>query len=196
MLDNPSSLWYNRAMNIFAIEDTPSGEIDWHQSALSHDNFRVNKMIIESCQMLSTNAQLMGEQVRYRAAFQNHPSTIWARESSDNFRNLVSLAQSLRNEFCRRYNRDRHGCDDVIAQMQRLIDDPRFVSRFPQHTPTELPLCMPDEYKCGSVVESYRNFFANKPNLRYFDGDVPDWLYPFRGTTDGVILQESRSAEL
>ena len=72
-------------MNIFAIESDATGNIDWHKSALSHDNFRVNKMIIESCQMLSTNAQLMGETTRYRMSFQNHPSTIWARSSSANF---------------------------------------------------------------------------------------------------------------
>ena len=188
-LDAARPLWYNVGMNIFAIESDASGNIDWHKSALSHDNFRVNKMIIESCQMLSTNAQLMGETTRYRMSFQNHPSTIWARQSSDNFRNLVSLAQSLRNEFCNRYSRDQHGCDDVIDQMQQLINTSSFVNRFPQHTPTELPLCMPDEYKCGDVVESYRNFFANKPNLRYFNGDVPDWIFHFRGTTDGLIIQ-------
>jgi len=177
-------------MNIFAIESDATGNIDWHKSALSHDNFRVNKMIIESCQMLSTNAQLMGETTRYRMSFQNHPSTIWARSSSDNFRNLVDLAMSLRTEFCRRYFRDRHGCDDVIQQMWTLINSPSFVQKFPEHGPTPLPLCMPDEYKTDDIVSSYRNFFANKPNLRYFSGDVPEWIYQYRTLDEGLVIQE------
>ena len=96
-------------MNIFAIEPTSDGSIDWNKSALSHDNFRVNKMIIESCQMLSTTAQLFGYTTRYRLCFQNHPSTKWVRESSANFKNLVTLSQSLYAEFCRRHNKDSHG---------------------------------------------------------------------------------------
>ena len=41
-------------MNIFAIEKTPDNQIDWEQSARSLDNYRVVKMILESCQMLCT----------------------------------------------------------------------------------------------------------------------------------------------
>ena len=176
-------------MNIFAIESDAHGNIDWQRSALSHDNMRVNKMIIESCQMLSTNAQLLGQSTRYRKSFENHPSTIWARSSSANFRNLVLLAQSLRNEFCRRYARDTHGCDDVIAQMSMLINTPSFVSSFPTHTDTPLPLCMPDEYKSDTIVSSYRNFFANKPNLRYFSDDVPAWISQYRTADTPIVIQ-------
>ncbi len=42
-------------MNIFAIEgDLETGQIDWEKSAQSQDNLRVVKMILESCQILST----------------------------------------------------------------------------------------------------------------------------------------------
>jgi hypothetical protein len=182
-------LWYTTGMNIFAIESHSGGGIDWRKSALSHDNFRVNKMIIESCQMLSTNAQLLGEQTRYRMSFQNHPSTIWARESSSNFACLAVLAQELRDEFCRRYNRDSHGCDDVIKHMNDLINVDKFIMQFELHEPTELPLCMPDEYKSDNVVNSYRNFFANKPNLRYFEGQAPAWIAEYRTHETPVMFQ-------
>lgn len=167
-------------MNIFAIESKSDRSIDWHKSALSHDNFRVNKMIIESCQMLSTNAQLFGYTTRYRKCFANHPSTMWARESSSNFKNLVQLAVSLRDEFMRRHNRTKHGCDDVISQMISLSNNQDFLDKFFHNTPTTLPLCMPDEYKCDDVVESYRRYFANKPNLRYYSEDVPAWVDEYR----------------
>ena len=42
-------------MNIFAIEgDVETGQIDWVKSSRSQDNLRVVKMILESCQILST----------------------------------------------------------------------------------------------------------------------------------------------
>ena len=41
-------------MNIFAIESDSEGNIDWIKSAQSLDNLRVVKMILESCQILST----------------------------------------------------------------------------------------------------------------------------------------------
>lgn len=176
-------------MNIFAIEKDSEGSIDWQQSARSHDNFRVNKMIIESCQMLSTNAQLLGEQTRYRSAFQNHPSTIWARESSANFANLCALAQELRDEFCRRYDRNAHGSDDVIKHMTDLIHTDKFLSKFDCDKTTPLPLCMPDEYKQEDVVNSYRNFFSNKPNLRYFTGQAPTWISQYRTHETPVMFQ-------
>jgi len=182
-------------MNIFAIESDAAGNIDWHKSAVSHDNMRVNKMIIESCQMLSTNAQLLGQTTRYRKSFENHPATIWARSSSANFRNLVTLAKSLRDEFCRRYNRFTHGSDDVIAQMTELINTPQFISSFPAHHNTPLPLCMPDEYKLSDVVTSYRNYFANKPNLRYFSDDVPAWIAEYRTNDKPVTINDSARKE-
>ena len=40
-------------MNIFAIEGD-GNNIDWVASAKSQDNYRVVKMILESCQILST----------------------------------------------------------------------------------------------------------------------------------------------
>lgn len=168
------------AMNIFAIESHSDGTIDWEKSALSHDNMRVNKMIIESCQMLSTNAQIYGEETRYKKSFMNHPSTIWARESSANFRNLTFLARCLHDEFCRRYNKVSHGSKDVIDQMYSLCHSRTFNSKFPTNTETPLPLCMPDEYKSNDVVESYRNFFANKPNLSYIRGTIPAWVHGYR----------------
>lgn len=168
-------------MNIFAIEGAADGQIDWVGSAKSHDNYRVNKMIIESCQMLSTTAQIMGHTTRYRKAFQNHPCTVWVRNSSHNFITLCGFACSLRDEFFKRYQKTSHGCDDVLHQMLCFTHDPGFLLKFPNNVPTELPLCMPDKYKVSSdPVTCYRNYFANKPNLRYFEGDVPDWISLYR----------------
>ena len=167
-------------MNIFAIEGDKLN-IDWRRSAYSHDDYRCNKMIIESCQMLCTTARLYGEETRYKKSFENHPMTKWVGESFWNFSNVVTLAQSLKWAFESRHNKTTHGCDDVISHMHTLIRG-KFYKKFPiiDHN-TNMPLCMPHEYKIdGNTVESYRNYFANKPNLRYYHTPPPDWLAKYR----------------
>tara|TARA_R110002126_G_scaffold220022_2_gene365392 strand:+ start:4709 stop:5239 length:531 start_codon:yes stop_codon:yes gene_type:complete len=166
-------------MNIFALEKK-NNTVDWTQSALSHDDYRCNKMIIESCQMLSTTAKTFGYVTRYKMSHLNHPSTIWARESLPNFKHLLHLASALRMEFGRRHKKDTHGCDDVILQMMTFAQDRDFATHFPSKYATELPLCMPDEYKSADVVESYRNYFSNKPNLRYYHTTPPSWIADYR----------------
>lgn len=166
-------------MNIFALENN-NNTIDWTQSAFSHDDYRCNKMIIESCQMLSTTAKTFGYDTRYKIAHLNHPSTIWARQSLPNFNNLLCLGLSLRGEFGRRHNKLTHGCDDVLAHMTKLSHDDDFAKHFPSTHETELPLCMPQEYKSADVVESYRNYFSNKPNLRYYHTTPPSWIADYR----------------
>ena len=76
-------------MNIFAIENNKSGQIDWIKSAQSQDNYRVVKMILESCQILSTVLNEQGIKAPYRSFNPKHPSCLWAAESSDNFTNLI-----------------------------------------------------------------------------------------------------------
>ena len=77
-------------MNIFAIEgDVETGEIDWVKSAQSQDNLRVVKMILESCQILSTVLNEQGLDAPYRSFNPKHPSCLWAAESAANFMNLA-----------------------------------------------------------------------------------------------------------
>jgi hypothetical protein len=83
-------------MNIFAIEgDVETGEIDWVKSAQSQDNLRVVKMILESCQILSTVLNEQGLDAPYRSFNPKHPSCLWAAESAANFMNLASYTARL-----------------------------------------------------------------------------------------------------
>jgi len=176
-------------MNIFALERNSDGSIDWEASAESHDTYRTNKMYLESTQMLATNANFYGFQTRYRNAHLNHPSTIWARESLSNYRNLVNLAGCLRNKFLNYSGKDSHGCDDVWKKCLELsVFDKDFADKFPTKGDTPLPLCMPDEYKSDDIVESYRLFFANKPRLRYVEGSIPRWVYNYRVNTQPIEI--------
>jgi hypothetical protein len=163
-------------MNIFAIEGTQD-YVDWRASARSQDNLRVNKMILESCQMLCTDLNILhGEPVTpYKSTHENHPSTQWARQSSANWLALAEHCEELLFEFERRM-RKRHKCEVVFEVCVELFDS----HIFPAHTETPLPLCMPDEFKGPDIVESYRRFYASKPNIRYPANKVPSWFLSYR----------------
>ena len=169
-------------MNLFALDKDYNNQICTYQSAKSHDDYRVSKMIVESCQMLSTTAIHFGYKTRYKKAHYNHPTTIWTRQSSANFNTLLSLAHNLKVEYSKRYGKFTHGCDDVIQHMVQLSFDDDFKKCFDYHSPTPIPLCMPDEYKINNnnLIDSYRLFFANKPRLRYYRSQPPAWVSELR----------------
>ena len=172
-------------MNIFAIEKTVDDKIDWIKSAQSQDNYRVVKMILESCQLLCTTLNILNkEQVSpYRTTHINHPSTIWVRESSDNFERLIEHTMALLDEYTIRFEKT-HKCSKVLDEIINLYDP----SLFPSKEETPLPACVPDSFKGPCVVESYRQFYASKPRIRYPKEKIPSWFAEYRGSTPFVVI--------
>jgi hypothetical protein len=163
-------------MNIFAIEgDTDTGEIDWVKSAQSQDNLRVVKMILESCQILSTVINEQGLDAPYRSFNPKHPSCLWAAESAANFMNLALHCEAMITEYSERFGKT-HKCAAVLNKLVSMFE----VDRFPTNKPTPLRLAMPDEFRSENPVVSYRKFYASKPRLRYPKDKVPAWVYKYR----------------
>jgi hypothetical protein len=164
-------------MNIFAIEGQDN-RIDWVKSAQSQDNYRVVKMILESCQMLCTvlNEQAGKQITPYRTTHKNHPSTKWVRDSSANFEALVEHTMAMLEEYTDRFGKI-HKCQGVLEQCIELYNP----SLFPSQKPTRLPLAMPYEFHSDDIVESYRKFYASKPRMRYPKDKVPPWFLKHRG---------------
>jgi len=173
-------------MNIFAIEGN-NNQIDWAKSARSLDNYRVVKMILESCQMLCTTLNVQhDEQVApYKTVHKNHPSTKWTRASSANFMSLVEHTEAMLDEYTERFGKT-HKCAGVLQEIMELYDP----SLFPTAEPTALPLCMPDHYKSDNIVESYRNFYSDKPRMRYPVSKVPNWFMERRTTNFQLLLDK------
>ena len=163
-------------MNIFAIESNTEGEIDWIKSAQSQDNYRVVKMILESCQILCTVLNEQGMDAPYRSFNPKHPSCLWAAESSANFQSLALHCLALIGEYAERFNKD-HKSAKVLGQILDLYDP----QRFPTSEPTPLKMAMPDDFKSDNIVESYRKYYASKPRMRYPEGKVPQWFKNYRG---------------
>jgi hypothetical protein len=165
-------------MNIFAIEgDTETGKIDWVKSAQSQDNLRVVKMILESCQILSTVLNEQGLDAPYRSFNPKHPSCLWAAESAANFMNLALHCEAMIAEYSERFGKT-HKCAAVLNKIVSMFD----VDLFPTAKCTPLRLAMPDEFRSDNPVVSSRKFYASKPRLRYPADKIPTWLKKYRGS--------------
>lgn len=154
-------------MNIFFLHWDP------RICAMMHVNAHVIKMILESCQILCA-AHHVTESTYvppYKLTHKNHPSTIWARTSTKNYKWLCNLALELCKEYTYRYGKT-HKCEDYLKELKQNIPP---IPRLGLTTPA---LAMPDMYKSKDPIESYRAYyFFEKSGLHVWKKrDVPDWM--------------------
>ena len=135
-------------MNIFYLHKDPE------TCAQMHCDQHVVKMILEYAQMLSTAHRVYGgeDERLYKVAHLNHPSTIWARSHTNNYLYLRDLFFYLCFEYTIRYRK--------IHKTQDRLEDVLF--DLPADIPSgesEIPQCMPAEYKHNNPIVGYRNFY-------------------------------------
>jgi len=104
-------------MNIFVTSYCPI------ESAKFLDDKRVNKMCLESAQMLSTALRTLGceDERLYKSTHKNHPSCVWVRQSDMNFVWLLAHFEALLDEYEKRRGRE-HGCSRLLAAFYANID--------------------------------------------------------------------------
>ncbi len=143
-------------MNIFYLDEDPK------LAAIYQYNKHVVKMILESAQMLCTAHHcIMGDDadVPYKIAHKNHPSTIWARKSGQNYAWLYYHMIALGEEYYVRYGR-KHltitKCEDKLAILPGGILQTGF---------TQPPQCMPDEYKDECSIQAYWNYYIGEKHV-------------------------------
>jgi hypothetical protein len=105
-------------MNIFSVDQCP---IISAQSLCD----KHMKMLLESAQILCTNYHLQGIHAPYKRTHENHPSTVWARHSRDNFEWLLEHGLEIAYEYTRRYNK-RHKSQQVIEWCMDNSSELRF----------------------------------------------------------------------
>lgn len=179
-------------MNIFYLHNDPK------ICAEMHVNRHVTKMVIEYAQLLSTAHRLLDgnlcvslsangrkrqtyilpddrEHVLYAATHANHPSAIWARQSSTNYYWLFNLWTALMKEYTYRYGKN-HASERLHNY---LYVCPTNIAEGPFTEPTP---AMPDEVKvAGNSIASYHNYYIqNKKHLANWQGKinsrpVPSW---------------------
>lgn len=154
-------------MNIFYLDEDPL------ICATYHCDKHICKMVIEYVQLLSTAIHMTEKsdnEYLYKPTHENHPCSVWVRQSYANWNWLHSLATYVGFEYTNRYKK-------LHKSWQRLVLFPR-PNNLPMIDFTEPPKCMPDEYKVDSVVESYRSYYIKDKSkfAKWKLGNVPCWF--------------------
>jgi hypothetical protein len=157
-------------MNIFYLDHCPQ------RAAQAHVDRHVVKMILETAQLLSTAHHLslsppveLLEKI-YKPTHKNHPSSVWVRNSLANYWWAHELLVALLKEYTFRYSKTHASARLVLP----LAPAPRLDGAV--FTPP--PLAMPDEYKIGAPLESYREYYRKgKSSLHKWTRRAPPtWL--------------------
>jgi len=139
-----------------------------------HNDKHVVKMILETAQLLCGVHHMTespSENVPYKLSHKNHPCSIWARESMDNYLWLCELGMELCAEYTFRYGK-RHKSQQVI---EWCIDNR---PNIPEEGFTVPAKAMPDQYKVEDVVQSYRNYYLGekKSFCNWKNRNTPSWF--------------------
>ena len=140
----------------------------------------VVKMITESAQMLCAThwckadtldkVKMLKAAGLFRPAHISHPSTIWTRETNEQYLWHYELYCEMCKEYTRRYGKI-HGSSKFIGVLNNPPEDLGTGWREP-------PQCMPEQYKCEDTIQAYRNYYiAEKKHFaKYRKGGRPEWL--------------------
>jgi hypothetical protein len=135
-------------MNIFLLDK------DINKCVSQYHNKHVVKMVLETAQLLCS-AHDPGV-APYKRTHYNHPCAVWTRASVHNYLWLCDLGKAIAKEYTKRYGR-RHKSEDVIDWCEEHIP------YLPNQGLTELPQCMPDEFKVeGDPIEAYNAYYEHK----------------------------------
>jgi hypothetical protein len=107
-------------MNIFAISKDPK------ECASYLDDKRLNKMILETAQILSTALIRLGysddRELLYKPTHQNHPCILWACKSYRNYHWLLSYGFYLHSERSKRFpNKPDHKSVETLKSCSAII---------------------------------------------------------------------------
>jgi hypothetical protein len=145
-------------MNIFYLHKDP------REAARLQYNKHVVKMILESAQMLCTAHHCYGdkwqkENVPYKQAHLNHPSTVWARRSKATYMWLYEHMMGLGYEYWLRYGKQHLSiskCSMFLSKPPVHIQGEEFV---------QPPQAMPDEYKDPCSIQAYWNYYIGEKHI-------------------------------
>ena len=155
-------------MNIFVLDEDPA-----IAAAMACDQ-HVVKMVTETAQLLSTACRLHGVNVGYKPTHQNHPCSMWARESWGNFGWLLMHGLALSGEYTYRYGKT-HAAGSVLSEIMEAVTYRDFEAK--EQTP--FAQCMPVQYRGTDAVQAYRAFYLGE-KARFArwrkSRPAPDWF--------------------
>ena len=162
-------------MNIFTLDDSPV------TSAKMMLDKHVVKMPTESLQMLFTILDHLGLEAGWKPVMLNHPSTIWARETKQNFQWLREHTYALCYEYTKRYDRI-HKVEQLMNQYSTQMDEAEML--LPDDSLTPFAIAISDNMRCRlvdgfddmSTVEKYRQYYLHdKWRFASWKTQEPEW---------------------
>jgi len=154
-------------MNLFFVNKDPV------VAAFDLVDKHVVKMILECCQMMSTAARRNGYESEhiYKDAHVNHPMTRWVGDSKEHYAWCWEHAIALSSEYKVRYGKT-HKSSRLLPRLTVAM------ANVPSNGWVDPPLCMPDEYKIGDYVESYREYYRKgKAHIHTWTRkQIPAWI--------------------
>jgi len=155
----------------------------------------VVKMILETCQLLSTAHRVLDgtqtqdksktgrkvtryvlndyrEDILYQATHINHPSSVWCRQNVENYQWLHNHLMALLNEYTYRYGKV-HKCMNVAVALYQVPNN-ILPGKFTDPTPA-----MKTEFLIeNNSLKSYRNYYkTGKVHLhKYTKRQPPNWM--------------------
>ena len=154
-------------MNIFYVYPDPA------DAAICLPDKLVVKMPLESAQMLSTAHRVLNGDDWcdfngiYKTAHINHPCSIWARESLQNYTWLYYHFYALCQEYTNRYDRQHLS----FTKLNHILCEAPI--NIPDIGLTTMPQAMPDEYKNSDPVKAYRDYVVNEKHYAQWN-KLPD----------------------
>jgi len=149
------------------------------ESAQSHGNRHVVKMVLETAQLLCTTHRILGgelpaerERLLYRTTHAYHPVAVWVRSSCAHYAFAYELFVELLAEYTFRYGK-LHACSKLVGA---LAEPPAALRDSGFRDP---PACMPDEFRVSDdVVTCYREYYRRgKAHLLQYKARAPPrWL--------------------
>ncbi|MGA0351997.1 MAG: hypothetical protein ACO3MF_04565 [Acholeplasmataceae bacterium] len=181
-------------MNVFVLNENPNS------AAVAQCDKHVVKQPLESSQMLCTAHRVCdghrikapsgsGKTMRwqyfikddrndilYKAAHENHPCSIWTRESTDNYMWHYEHFVALCREYKYRYGRE-HASFTQLGEI--LKTPPKRLKRGPM---TPFAIAMGAQPQCihtGEPVKSYREYYMTKQSqfdMKWTNRQIPEWF--------------------
>ena len=162
-------------MNIFVLSECPEQSAKWMLDK------HIVKMPTESMQMLSTILTHLDIEAPYRPVMLNHPSTIWARESKQNFLWLMQHTYALCQEYTQRYGK-MHKVEETFYEFEDNLY--KGANLLPDTELTEFAIAISDTMQCrkqedfdnATTVEKYRMYYLyDKWEFATWKQNQPEW---------------------
>lgn len=181
-------------MNIFLTSTNPV------IAAKSLDDLRLNKMILETGQLLSQAFRhLFGEhELLYKNTHLNHPCAIWARENEDNYYWLLIYFHSLNQEKLARTNKEHKTFVNLFPILSKKAFDivwdkksSTFIADYCENIKNFDFNCTNKKYLDLPITLQYQLYLCEK---WIFDKKIPTWkgteMPNFAKTYANEILRE------